>query len=102
MVRRLVEQQEVRRAHQRTRQVQSHAEAAGKARDRIALSIVGNAETSEQCRGACARAVPAEHVEAMMELRQMTAVRVRLMRVRRSMIVSRHRERAFNIAKRAI
>ena len=56
MVGRLVEQQEVRAAHQRLREIEPHPPAAGEARDRIAVARVGEAKSREQRRSARARA----------------------------------------------
>ena len=48
VVGRLVEQQQLRRAHQRLREVQPHAPAAGEARDRALQLFVPEAQADEQ------------------------------------------------------
>ena len=48
MVGRLVQQQQVGRAHQRLRQVQAHAPAAGKAGDRLAHLLLAEAQAGQQ------------------------------------------------------
>ena len=60
VVRRLVEQQQVRAAHQRLREVEAHAPAAGEARHRLRLLRLREAEAGEQRRRARARAVAAD------------------------------------------
>ncbi len=65
---RLVEQHEVRAAHQRARQVQAHAPAAGEARDRLALLRAGESQAVQQSRGAAARGVAADGVEPVVDL----------------------------------
>ena len=57
VVGRLVEQQQVGRAHQRLREVQPHAPAAGKARHRVVHLLVREAEPMQQLFGARARRV---------------------------------------------
>ena len=74
VVGRLVEQQQVRAAHQRLREVEAHPPAAGKARDRIRVPRFGKAQAGQQRRGARARAVAADVVEAVMQVGQRFAV----------------------------
>ena len=78
MVGRLVEQQQVRAAHQRLREIKPHAPAAGEARHRLALARVGEAEPGEQRRRARPRAVAADRLEAMMQLGQPLAAGMRI------------------------
>ncbi len=71
MVGRLVEQEQVRARHQRLRQVEPHAPAAGEACDRIAMTRRGESEAREQARGAGAGAVTGDRLVALMQLREM-------------------------------
>ena len=67
MVRRLVEEQEVRAAHERLREVEPHPQAARKLRDRFVLARDRHAEPGEQRRRARARRITADLLEAMMK-----------------------------------
>ena len=78
VVGRFVEQQQVGAAHQRLREVQAHPPAAGEARHRIAVARVGKSQAGEECGGARACGVPADRLEAMMQLRQRLAAGVRV------------------------
>ncbi len=74
MIGRLVEKQEVRAAHQRLREVQAHAPAAGETGDGVAMAGCGEPESGEQRRGAGAGRVAADVVEPVMEQRERFAV----------------------------
>ena len=67
MVRRLVEEQEVRAAHERLREVEPHPQAARKLRDGFVLARDRHAEPGEQRRRARARRITADLLEAMMK-----------------------------------
>ena len=70
VVGRLVEEQEVRPAHQRLREIQAHAPAAGKARDGVAVGRGREPEAGEERRGAGARRIAADILEAVMQQRE--------------------------------
>ena len=74
----LVEQQQIGAALQRLREVEPHAPAAGKARHRIAVARLGEPEAGQQHRGACARAVAADRLEAVMQIGQAPRRRARV------------------------
>jgi hypothetical protein len=57
MVGRLVEQQQIRRHHQRAREIQAHAPAAGEIRNRLAMRLRLETEPVQQPAGACFRVV---------------------------------------------
>ena len=78
VVGRLVEQQQVGAAHQRLREIEAHAPAAGEARHRLALPRGAEAQAGQQRRGAGARAVAVDRFEAMMQFGQMLAAMVRV------------------------
>ena len=67
VVGRLVQQQQVRTAHQRLCEIQAHPPAAGKTRDGIAVPLFGDTQAREQRRGAGARTVAAYVVEAVVQ-----------------------------------
>ena len=67
MVGRLVEQQQVGAAHQRPREVQPHAPAAGKARYRLRKLGIAKAQPVQQFRSAGARAVAADLAELLVQ-----------------------------------
>ena len=97
VVGRLVEQQQVGAAHQRLREVEPHAPAAGEARDGLAVRAAREAEARQQRRGARARAVAVDAVEAMMQLGEALAAGVRIGGVR----CGRRRQRALDRAQLA-
>ena len=97
----LVEQQQVRAAHQRLREIEPHAPAAGEARDRIAVARVGEAQSGEQRRGARARRVAADRLEAVMQLARALAARRRRSRRRPPRPPARARSRAARGRRRA-
>ena len=68
MVGGLVQQQQVGAAHQRLREVEPHPPAAGKIRHRVAVAGDRKAEPGEQCRGARARGIAADVVEAVVKV----------------------------------
>ena len=68
MIGRLVEQQQIRAAHQRLREVEAHPPSAGKASDGLAVPPLGEAQPRQQRRGARAGGVAADLVEAVMQL----------------------------------
>jgi hypothetical protein len=70
VIRRLVEQQQVRAAHERLREVEPHAPAAGEAIDGLRLLYVAKAEAREQRRRAGTRAVAADRLEALVKERE--------------------------------
>ena len=70
----LVEQQQVRAAHQRLRQVQAHAPATGEVRHRALDVRLQEAEAVEQRRRARARRVAADLVQARMEFSDVRAI----------------------------
>ncbi len=74
VVGRLVQQQEVRRTHQRLRQIQTHAPATGKATDRQRHLFVGKAQPGEQLARPCIGAVTVGIVQLAVQARQGVAV----------------------------
>jgi hypothetical protein len=78
VVGRLVEQQQVGARHQRPREVEPHAPAAGEARDRIAVARLGEAQPGEELRSARPRAVALDRLEALMQLGEPLARSVRI------------------------
>ena len=74
----LVEQQQLGARHQRLREVEAHAPAAGKARHRIAVTRIRDAESREELGRACPCGVAADRLEAMVQLGdQVPVVRLR-------------------------
>ena len=74
MVGRLVEQQKIGAAHQRLREIQAHAPSAGETRHRVRVPILGKTQARQQRGRARPRAVTADVVEAMVQVRQRFAV----------------------------
>ena len=74
MVGGLVEQQQVGTAHQRARQVQAHAPAAGKFRHRALLIAGPKSQTMQQLSGTAAGGVAIQRLELPMQLGQPSAV----------------------------
>ena len=68
VVGRLVEEQQVRAGHQRLREVQAHAPAAGEACHGVRVPRVREAEPGEQRRGTRARRVAVDGLEAMVKI----------------------------------
>ncbi len=71
---RLVEEQQVRAAHQRLREIEAHPPAPGKTRDRIAVARRREAQAGEQRCRARARGVAADLLEAVVQQRERFAV----------------------------
>ncbi len=67
VVGRLVEQQQVRAAHQRPRQIEAHAPAAGELGDRALEVFVGETQAMHQRRRACRRGVAVDLGKARMQ-----------------------------------
>ncbi len=67
MVGRFVEQQQIRTAHQRLRQIQAHAPAAGKFRDAARFVAVGESQSVQQFAGARVRGVAIDGVETLVD-----------------------------------
>ncbi len=75
MVGRLVEQQQVRTAHQRAGKVQPHAPAAGEiARPDASSSAAAETQAMQQLRGAAACRVAADHIELRVQRAEPLAV----------------------------
>ena len=66
----LVEEQQVGRAHERLREVQPHAPAAGEARHRLVHLLVGETQAVQELLGARARRIGVRVVERGMQLAQ--------------------------------
>ena len=80
MVRGLVEQQDVRAAHQCTREIQPHAPAAGKRIDRLGVLLCREAETVQQARRARLGREAVDGLHALVQHMQVRPVRIRLAR----------------------
>ena len=78
---RLVEQQQIGARHQRLRQIQPHAPAAGKARHGVVVARGGKAQSRQQRAGARAGTVAACDFETVMQFRQPLAAGVRVGRM---------------------
>ncbi len=74
MVGRFVEQQQVRGAHQRLRQIQAHPPAAGKAADRQLHLLVGKTEAGQQLAGAGIGGIAVGTVQLAVQARQGDAI----------------------------
>ena len=70
VVGRLVEEQQVGARHQRLREIEPHAPAAGEARHRVFVTRGREAESRQQRSGARTGAVTVRDLEAMMQLRE--------------------------------
>ena len=92
VVGRLVEQQQVRAAHQRLREVEPHAPAAREARDGLVELLRGEAEAEKQCLGARAHGVGVGIGERRVQLAHQRAIPGRL----------RGSELGFQVAQRRI
>ena len=75
---RLVEEQEVRAAHQRLREVEPHPPAAGESRDRIPMARRREAEAGQEHCRAGTRRIAADLVVAVMEVRERFALAGRI------------------------
>ena len=74
----LVEEQEVRAAHQGLREIEPHSPAAGESGDRILVGRCRESEPREQRRGARTRRVAADFVVAVMKVRERLALSGRI------------------------
>ncbi len=74
----LVEQQEVRAAHQGLREIEPHSPAAREPGDRTLVGRCGKPEPREQCRGARSCRVAADFVVAVMKVRERLALSGRI------------------------
>ena len=74
----LVEEQEVRAAHQGLREIEPHSPAARESGDRTLVSRCGESEPREERRGARSGRVAADFVVAMMEVRERLALSRRI------------------------
>ena len=78
MIGRLIEQQQIRTTHQRLRQIQAHAPAAGERVHRPFMRIGGKAQTMQQPRRARLRRVAVDRIQTLMQQCGMRAVLVLL------------------------
>ena len=76
VVGRFVKQQQIRRTHQRTCQLQAHSPAAGEAVDRIVQFAALEAQAEDQCLRACLGVVCAGVVQGHIGVRQVFAIAV--------------------------
>ena len=97
VVGRLVEQQQVGRAHQRLREVQAHAPAAGEARHRLLHLLVREAQAEQQLLGARAHGVGVGVAQRRVQLAH-AGCRRRLLRPRRALLRAPRRSTSPSIA----
>ena len=67
MIRRLVEEQEIRATHERGREIQPHAPAARELRDRALVLVRREAEAVQEPARAGARGVASDRVQALVQ-----------------------------------